>query len=306
MRYVTQLWRSPNLFANHSPQRDSNAFFRLQMPVMHCRKHCMTSVFSGLSLSSILKSVKVMLQISLVYWVSHSKCLGVFGAYKLPIFSFDKNQDIFGFENFKINSFEQFCINYCNEKLQQHFNQHIFKLEQEEYNREKINWSKINFNDNQDCLDLIEKVRSFLCAKILRPNQRKNPLCGVTATDGGSSAGVFSFLKYNVITGFFCAKTEVMFSIFTLFYQQRPLGILSILDEECKFPKATDLTLLEKLHTNHEKHANYEKPRLTKTNFIMKHYAGDVSYETKGFLDKNKDTLQVIHSLLITKPLAYI
>ncbi len=95
--------------------------------------------------------------------------------------------------------------------------------------REKINWSKIAFNDNQECLDLIEK---------------------------------------------------------------RPLGILSLLDEECRFPKATDLTFLEKLHANHEKHPNYEKPRLTKTNFIVKHYAGDVSYECKGFLDKNKDTLQ--------------
>lgn len=97
------------------------------------------------------------------------------------------------------------------------------------FNREKINWSKITFNDNQECLDLIEK---------------------------------------------------------------RPLGILSLLDEECKFPKATDLTFLEKLHTNHEKHPYYEKPRLTKTNFVIKHYAGEVSYECKGYLDKNKDTLQ--------------
>lgn len=74
--------------------------------------------------------------------------------------------------------------------------------------------------------------------------------------------------------------------------EKRPLGILSLLDEECKFPQATDLTFLAKLHQNHEKHAYYEKPRLTKTNFIVKHYAGDVSYECKGFLDKNKDTLQ--------------
>ncbi|KAJ6742734.1 MYOSIN [Salix viminalis] len=54
-------------------------------------------------------------------------------------------------------NFEQFCINFTNEKLQQHFNQHVFKMEQEEYTKEEINWSYIEFVDNQDVLDLIEK-----------------------------------------------------------------------------------------------------------------------------------------------------
>ncbi|ORX48771.1 hypothetical protein DM01DRAFT_1338431 [Hesseltinella vesiculosa] len=64
--------------------------------------------------------------------------------------------DIYGFEHFKKNSFEQFCINYANEKLQQQFNQHVFKLEQEEYIKEQINWQFIEFSDNQPCIEMIE------------------------------------------------------------------------------------------------------------------------------------------------------
>jgi myosin heavy subunit len=64
--------------------------------------------------------------------------------------------DIFGFESFELNSFEQLCINYCNEKLQSHFNEHIFKLEQDEYKAQGVIVANTAFKDNQPCLDMLE------------------------------------------------------------------------------------------------------------------------------------------------------
>ncbi|CAF3429758.1 unnamed protein product [Rotaria socialis] len=137
--------------------------------------------------------------------------------------------DIFGFENFATNSFEQLCINYANEALQFHFNRHVFKLEQEEYAKEKLSWKKIDFADNTDCLDLIGK---------------------------------------------------------------KPNGILQILDDESNFPKATDQSFLHKCHRLHESNRLYGKPRLLKTTFSIRHYAGEVEYDVRGFLDKNRDLLR--------------
>ncbi|XP_008058243.1 unconventional myosin-IXb [Carlito syrichta] len=65
--------------------------------------------------------------------------------------------DIFGFEDFERNSFEQFCINYANEQLQYYFNQHIFTLEQEEYQSEGITWHNIDYTDNVGCIHLISR-----------------------------------------------------------------------------------------------------------------------------------------------------
>ncbi|KAL0848961.1 hypothetical protein ABMA28_013349 [Loxostege sticticalis] len=137
--------------------------------------------------------------------------------------------DIFGFENFDSNSFEQLCINYANENLQQFFVRHIFKLEQEQYEKEGITWTNINYVDNQENLDMI---------------------------------GL------------------------------KPMNLLTLIDEESRFPKGTDVTLLSKLTTNHSTKSCYITPKSTHEHrFGVKHFAGDVFYEVKGFLDKNRDML---------------
>ncbi|KAG7273095.1 hypothetical protein CRUP_024825 [Coryphaenoides rupestris] len=141
--------------------------------------------------------------------------------------------DIAGFEIFEDNSFEQLCINYTNERLQQLFNHTMFVLEQEEYKREGIEWTFIDFGlDLQPCIDLIE-----------RPNN--------------------------------------------------PPGILALLDEECWFPKATDVTFVEKLLNTHASHPKFSKPKqhMDKLMFTVLHYAGKVDYNADSWLTKNMDPL---------------
>uniref|UniRef100_A0A8B9K1K5 Myosin VA n=1 Tax=Astyanax mexicanus TaxID=7994 RepID=A0A8B9K1K5_ASTMX len=136
--------------------------------------------------------------------------------------------DIYGFETFDRNSFEQFCINYANEKLQQQFNRHVFQLEQEEYVREELPWNRIEFSDNQPCITLIE----------------------------GS------------------------------------LGLLDLLDEECRVPKGSDENWARKLYDQHLNNShNFRKPRMSNSAFIILHFADMVQYECVGFLDKNRDTV---------------
>jgi myosin heavy subunit len=74
--------------------------------------------------------------------------------------------DIFGFESFELNSFEQLCINYCNEKLQSHFNEHIFKLEQDEYKSQGVVVADTAFKDNQPCLDMLEMKNTGVFAML--------------------------------------------------------------------------------------------------------------------------------------------
>ncbi|XP_072920381.1 myosin-IIIa isoform X1 [Hemitrygon akajei] len=136
--------------------------------------------------------------------------------------------DIFGFENFAVNRYEQMCINLANEQLQYFFNHHIFLMQQEEYKQEEVEWKTISFKDNKAILDL------------------------------------------------FLAK---------------PLGILSLLDEQTAFPQATDWTFVDKLNHGFKRNPNFKLGRSHDPVFTVVHYAGTVQYNASGFLEKNRDTI---------------
>ncbi|KHN21355.1 Unconventional myosin-Va [Glycine soja] len=112
----------------------------------------------------------------------------------------------------------------------------VFKMEQEEYTKEEINWSYVEFVDNQDVLDLIEK---------------------------------------------------------------KPGGIIALLDEACMFPKSTHETFAQKMYQTYKGHKRFSKPKLSRTNFTINHYAGDVTYQADYFLDKNKDYVVAEHQALL-------
>lgn len=137
--------------------------------------------------------------------------------------------DIFGFEDLTENSFEQLCINYANENLQLYFNKHVFKLEQAEYNRERLEWTQMPWEDNLPVIHLLAK---------------------------------------------------------------KPVGIFHLLDDESNFPRASDLSFLEKCHYNHALNEIYSRPRIGAQEFGVTHYAGQVWYCVEGFLDKNRDALR--------------
>ncbi|NXE27012.1 MYO3B protein, partial [Ardeotis kori] len=136
--------------------------------------------------------------------------------------------DIFGFENFAVNRFEQLCINLANEQLQHFFNHHIFQLEQAAYKEEELPWETITFNNNEPILNLL---------------------------------------------------------------LARPLGLLSLLDEQSAFPQATDKTFVDKLNSSFKGNLHFQPGRGRVLSFTIIHYAGKVQYTAGGFLEKNRDTL---------------
>ncbi|KAH1016368.1 hypothetical protein HUJ04_007601 [Dendroctonus ponderosae] len=191
----------------------------------------------------------------------------------------------------KFNSFEQLCINFTNEKLQQFFNHHMFVLEQEEYKIEGIEWTFIDFGlDLAACIELIEKFNSFeqLCINFTNEKLQQffNHHMFVLEQEEYKREGIeWAFIDFGMDLA---ACIELI---------EKPMGILSILEEESMFPKATDQTFVEKLNTNHlGKSPNYQKPKPPKpgqqaAHFTLGHYAGNVPYNITGWLEKNKDPL---------------
>ncbi|XP_023641594.1 myosin-13 isoform X2 [Capsella rubella] len=145
--------------------------------------------------------------------------------------------DIYGFESFKKNSFEQFCINLTNEKLQQHFTKHVLKMEQDEYKKEEIEWKHIDFPDNRYILELIEKKHG---------------------------------------------------------------SIIALLDEACKLQTSTHNSFSQKLYEVLKDNKYFSKPKLSRTDFTICHYAGDVTYKTEEFLEKNKNCVVAEHQALLS------
>lgn len=145
--------------------------------------------------------------------------------------------DIFGFERFPINRFEQLCINYCNEKLQQHYQQNVFRLENKVFEAEGIVVSAdVEFKDNAPCLELIE-----------------------------ARGGVFATMEDSLKARITDTKVDV------------DMKYLGELIQSAK---------------NQKKSPYFAENKFEKREFIVKHYAGDVSYRVDGFVEKSRDTLQ--------------
>jgi len=144
--------------------------------------------------------------------------------------------DIYGFEILPDNSFEQFCINYCNEKLQQVFIELVLQQEQAEYEREGIDWVHIEYFDNAEICNMIDDPKA---------------------------------------------------------------GMIAMLDEQCALSSGNDksfLALLDKALAKNARYTSKQTDAANKTcererDFCIRHFAGDVVYDTNGFVEKNNDSL---------------
>ena len=161
--------------------------------------------------------------------------------------------DIYGFEQFDTNGFEQLLINYANEKLQRHFNRHLFEVEQELYESEGVDWSYITFNDNRPCLELIE--------------------------GGDGNVGLLSIL--DDAWGGMGSASEKDVKFVSHLHQQ--FGGLASPKGKKKGDGSSQCS---------GKHKNYITPKFgNDRQFIIVHYAGEVRYTANEFVEKNVESL---------------
>ena len=161
--------------------------------------------------------------------------------------------DIYGFEQFDTNGFEQLLINYANEKLQRHFNRHLFEVEQELYESEGVDWSYITFNDNRPCLELIE--------------------------GGDGNVGLLSIL--DDAWGGMGSASEKDVKFVSHLHQQ--FGGVASPKGKKKGNGSSQCS---------GKHKNYITPKFgNDRQFIIVHYAGEVRYTANEFVEKNVESL---------------
>ena len=211
--------------------------------------------------------------------------------------------DIFGFEIFEKNSFEQLCINFANEKLQRLFNDHIFKLEQKEYAAELLPVDKITFDDNSACVALIEgydgkalsNFQSFF--NLLEEQTLRTE---ATGNSDDSTAKVTDSDLATALKGYFGVKPSLNKAKLDSATRRNTYAIkdkkafAKAIGDNIKSKNKNASSKLVTAFKNSAKYIKLDSGVATPDapgGFMIKHFAGCVSYAFEGFLTKNKDKL---------------
>ena len=182
--------------------------------------------------------------------------------------------DIFGFESFARNSFEQLCINFANECLQGQLADAVLEIEQREYQAEGIPWELVAFPDNTACVELIRGVTG-----------RGMRASGADLDRGGTGLGNLAASEKASAGGGDGAVGGGAWGAGAM----DKGGLLGLIDEECKVPGGSDASLAGKVRKM--RHAHLGFPKAQPEAFTIRHYAASVTYTVHGFLAKNADII---------------